>query len=165
MKASRVSRSNVMEKLRSANVTDFSQVRAVVLEATGNISVLHGPTLAQSLSMVSTASKFDRRTSGALRPLRKFERAACFRRYQPGSGIPATSPGAPRYRRIPKRGHRSSESRARIISWTTVRSQRCAGSLSTRACDSREIVKPRKVSGIGKLCIPCADRLYEGRAP
>ena len=40
--ASRVSRSSVVEKLRAANVLDFSQVRAVVLETTGNISVIHG---------------------------------------------------------------------------------------------------------------------------
>ena len=45
MAATRVSRSNVMEKLRAANVTDFSQVRAVVLETTGNISVIHGDCL------------------------------------------------------------------------------------------------------------------------
>lgn len=45
----RVSRSSVMEKLRAANVTDPSQVRAVVLETTGNISVLHGEELDQSL--------------------------------------------------------------------------------------------------------------------
>lgn len=42
MFASRVSRSSVMEKLRAANVLDFSEVRAVVLETTGNISVIHG---------------------------------------------------------------------------------------------------------------------------
>ena len=42
MSASRVSRSSIMEKLRAANVLDFSQVRAVVLETTGNISVIHG---------------------------------------------------------------------------------------------------------------------------
>ncbi len=42
MSASRVSRSSVIEKLRAANVLDFSKVRAVVLETTGNISVLHG---------------------------------------------------------------------------------------------------------------------------
>lgn len=42
MSASRVSRSSIMEKLRAANVLDFSEVRAVVLETTGNISVIHG---------------------------------------------------------------------------------------------------------------------------
>lgn len=42
MSASRVSRSSVMEKLRAANVLDFSEVRVVVLETTGNISVIHG---------------------------------------------------------------------------------------------------------------------------
>ncbi len=45
----RVSRISVMEKLRAANVTDPSQVRAVVLETTGNISVLHGDKLDESL--------------------------------------------------------------------------------------------------------------------
>ncbi len=35
MSASRVSRSSIVEKLRAANVLDFSQVRAVVLETTG----------------------------------------------------------------------------------------------------------------------------------
>lgn len=42
MSASRVSRSSVMEKLRAANVLDFSEVRAVVLETTGDMSVIHG---------------------------------------------------------------------------------------------------------------------------
>ena len=42
MTASRVTRSNIMEKLRAANVLDFSEVRAVVLETTGNLSVIHG---------------------------------------------------------------------------------------------------------------------------
>jgi uncharacterized membrane protein YcaP (DUF421 family) len=45
----RVSRTSIEEKLRAANVTDPSQVRAVVLETTGNISVLHGDRLDQSL--------------------------------------------------------------------------------------------------------------------
>ena len=49
MEESRVSRSSVIEKLRAANVTDYSQVRAVVLETTGNISVLHGERLEPSL--------------------------------------------------------------------------------------------------------------------
>lgn len=42
MSVSRVSRSSVMEKLRAANVLDLKEVRAVVLETTGNISVIHG---------------------------------------------------------------------------------------------------------------------------
>lgn len=45
----RVSRISIMEKLRAANVTDPSQVRAVVLETTGDISVLHGSELDASL--------------------------------------------------------------------------------------------------------------------
>lgn len=39
---SRVARSDVIAKLREANALDFAQVRAVVLETTGDISVLHG---------------------------------------------------------------------------------------------------------------------------
>jgi uncharacterized membrane protein YcaP (DUF421 family) len=41
----RTSRSDVIAKLREANVMDLSQVRAVVLETTGDISVLHGESL------------------------------------------------------------------------------------------------------------------------
>lgn len=42
LSATRVSRSSVVEKLRAANVLDLSEVRAVVLETTGDISVIHG---------------------------------------------------------------------------------------------------------------------------
>lgn len=38
----RVSRSDVLEKLRQANVLDPAKVHAVVLETTGDVSVLHG---------------------------------------------------------------------------------------------------------------------------
>ena len=38
----RVPRSDLIAKLREANVLDMQQVRAVVLETTGDISVLHG---------------------------------------------------------------------------------------------------------------------------
>ncbi len=38
-----VARSDVYAKLREANALDLSQVRAVVMESTGDISVLHGP--------------------------------------------------------------------------------------------------------------------------
>jgi uncharacterized membrane protein YcaP (DUF421 family) len=38
----RVTRSEVIAKMREANVLNFSQVKAVVLETTGDISVLHG---------------------------------------------------------------------------------------------------------------------------
>ncbi|NCP12911.1 MAG: DUF421 domain-containing protein [Sphingomonadales bacterium] len=42
MRSSRVAREDVLAKLRGANVTELTDVRAVVLESTGNISVLHG---------------------------------------------------------------------------------------------------------------------------
>jgi len=45
----RVSRSDLIGKLREANVLHFSEVRAVVLEATGDISVLHGDQLHDDL--------------------------------------------------------------------------------------------------------------------
>lgn len=38
-----VSESDLWAKLREANAYDLSRVRAVVLESTGDISVLHGP--------------------------------------------------------------------------------------------------------------------------
>ena len=49
MAETRVSRSNMLEKLRSAGVTDVSEVRAVVLETTGDISVIRGCDLDESL--------------------------------------------------------------------------------------------------------------------
>ncbi|NND74908.1 MAG: DUF421 domain-containing protein [Ilumatobacter sp.] len=39
---SRVTENDVLAKLRAANVTELSQVSAVVLETTGDVSVLHG---------------------------------------------------------------------------------------------------------------------------
>lgn len=42
LKATRTSRSDVIAKLREANAIELSQVRAVVLETTGDVSVLHG---------------------------------------------------------------------------------------------------------------------------
>lgn len=45
----RVARDDVIAKLREANVLDFSKVRAVVLETTGDISVLHGETCADDI--------------------------------------------------------------------------------------------------------------------
>lgn len=42
MRRHRVTHDDVRAKLREANVTDPSQILAVVLEATGDISVLHG---------------------------------------------------------------------------------------------------------------------------
>jgi len=41
LKAASVDKSQVIAKLREANVLDFNQVEAVVLETTGDISVLH----------------------------------------------------------------------------------------------------------------------------
>ena len=38
----RVTRDDILGKLREANVIDLSEVYAVVLESTGDISVLHG---------------------------------------------------------------------------------------------------------------------------
>ena len=49
LSATRVSRDDVIAKLREANVLNLSQVRAVVLEATGDISVLHGDRLQADL--------------------------------------------------------------------------------------------------------------------
>ncbi|MFZ2102207.1 MAG: YetF domain-containing protein [Oricola sp.] len=49
MAATRVSRDDVMAKLREANVTEMGKVRAVVLETTGDISVLHGERLDDTL--------------------------------------------------------------------------------------------------------------------
>ncbi|MEY9214777.1 DUF421 domain-containing protein [Thermobifida halotolerans] len=43
MRKARVTRDDIVSKLRSANVRDMESVRAVVLETTGDISVLHGP--------------------------------------------------------------------------------------------------------------------------
>ena len=40
--AGRITRGDLIGKLREANVLDFKDVRAVVLENTGDISVLHG---------------------------------------------------------------------------------------------------------------------------
>jgi len=47
--ATRVARDDVIAKLREANVLDLAKVRAVVLETTGDISVLHGDAFADEL--------------------------------------------------------------------------------------------------------------------
>lgn len=47
--ATRVAEDDLIAKLREANVLDLSEVRAVVLETTGDISVLHGPKLQDRL--------------------------------------------------------------------------------------------------------------------
>jgi uncharacterized membrane protein YcaP (DUF421 family) len=49
LRKTRVARADLIAKLREANALDFSQVRAVVLETTGNISVLHGEHLSTDL--------------------------------------------------------------------------------------------------------------------
>lgn len=42
LRAARVTRSDIIGKLREANALQFDEVHAVILEATGDISVLHG---------------------------------------------------------------------------------------------------------------------------
>ena len=49
MTATRVSRSNILEKLRSAGVTDLAEVRAVVLETTGDVSIIRGSEVAEEI--------------------------------------------------------------------------------------------------------------------
>ncbi|MEP2775349.1 MAG: YetF domain-containing protein [Luteolibacter sp.] len=49
MTKARVTKEDLLAKLREANVLQFSQVRAVVLETTGDISVLHGDELEEEL--------------------------------------------------------------------------------------------------------------------
>ena len=49
MKSSRMSESELLAKLREANVLHRSQIRAVVLEATGDVSVLHSDDSSQNL--------------------------------------------------------------------------------------------------------------------
>ncbi len=49
LRATRVARSDLVAKLREANVLDLKQVRAVVLETTGDVSVLHGDVLDEIL--------------------------------------------------------------------------------------------------------------------
>ncbi|MFD6949604.1 hypothetical protein A6A08_07350 [Nocardiopsis sp. TSRI0078] len=43
MRRSRITEDDIKSKLRSSNVRSMDSVRAVVLETTGDISVLHGP--------------------------------------------------------------------------------------------------------------------------
>ena len=49
LKETRLARSSVLEKLRSAGVTHLSSVRAVVLETTGDISVIQGEKVDETL--------------------------------------------------------------------------------------------------------------------
>lgn len=45
----RVARDDLIAKLREANVLDMSEVRAVILETTGDVSVLHGESCAEDV--------------------------------------------------------------------------------------------------------------------
>lgn len=45
----RVTQAELMSKLREANALDIKEVRAVVLESTGDISVLHGKDVSPEL--------------------------------------------------------------------------------------------------------------------
>lgn len=49
LQSTRVARSDVMAKLREANALDLSRVRAVILETTGDVSVLHGDYIDEKL--------------------------------------------------------------------------------------------------------------------
>lgn len=49
LERTRVAKSDLIAKLREANALDLSQVRAVVLETTGDVSVLHGDRLDETL--------------------------------------------------------------------------------------------------------------------
>jgi uncharacterized membrane protein YcaP (DUF421 family) len=49
LRSTRVAEDDLIAKLREANVLNFSDVRAVVLETTGDISVLHGTHLEKEL--------------------------------------------------------------------------------------------------------------------
>ncbi|WP_210242910.1 DUF421 domain-containing protein [Pararhizobium mangrovi] len=51
MASSRVAEADVFAKLREANVLELASVRAVVLETTGDISVLHGTKVDEKLLM------------------------------------------------------------------------------------------------------------------
>ena len=49
LKATRVAESDLIAKLRESNALELSKVRAVVLETTGDVSVLHGDCLDERL--------------------------------------------------------------------------------------------------------------------
>ena len=49
LRATRVSEDDLIAKLREANALDLSRVRAVVLETTGDVSVLHGDRIDEKL--------------------------------------------------------------------------------------------------------------------
>ncbi len=45
----RIARGDLLAKLREANVSDVSQVRAALLETTGDVSILHGEAMEETL--------------------------------------------------------------------------------------------------------------------
>ncbi|HSN81210.1 MAG TPA: YetF domain-containing protein, partial [Polyangiales bacterium] len=47
--STRVAKDDLIAKLREANVLDLSQVRAAILETTGDVSVLHGHACSEEL--------------------------------------------------------------------------------------------------------------------
>jgi len=49
LKACRVAESDLIAKLREANALEFKDIRAVVLETTGDVSVLHGDKLEERM--------------------------------------------------------------------------------------------------------------------
>jgi len=53
LKATKVTPDDLRAKLREANVTDYRQIKAVVLETTGDISVLHTKDSSQILDDVT----------------------------------------------------------------------------------------------------------------
>lgn len=53
---SRVTKADIVAKMREANATDLSKITAVVLESTGDISVLHGDKEVDSLMLEGVKS-------------------------------------------------------------------------------------------------------------
>ncbi len=60
MARTRVTEADIYAKLREANVMNLREVRAVVLETTGDISVLHGPELQHDLLSYVTTEPAER---------------------------------------------------------------------------------------------------------
>lgn len=56
MKKTRIKRQDVIAKLREANVLSLSEVRAVVFETTGDISVIHGSKDLESILLENVES-------------------------------------------------------------------------------------------------------------
>ena len=61
LSSTRVARSDLFAKLREANVLNVADVRAVVLETTGDISVLHGDKCAENL--LTGTKRIDQKTA------------------------------------------------------------------------------------------------------